>query len=32
VVARRVDFLGGPQRDESSGGEVIPFEPALATG
>ncbi|MEN3342388.1 MAG: single-strand DNA-binding protein [Actinomycetota bacterium] len=32
VVARRVDFRGGPQRDESSGGEVIPFEPAIATG
>ena len=31
VVARRVDFLGGPQREESAGGEVIPFEAAAAT-
>jgi single-strand DNA-binding protein len=30
VVARRVDFLGGPQRD-GAGGEVIPFEAAAAT-
>jgi single-strand DNA-binding protein len=28
VVARSVEFLGGPQRDE--GAEVIPFEPAAA--
>ena len=31
IVARRIDFLGGPQRDESTGGEVIPFEAAAAT-
>jgi single-strand DNA-binding protein len=31
VVARRVDFLGGPQRDDRTGGEVIPFETAAAT-
>ncbi len=31
VVARRVDFLGGPQRDENAAGEVIPFEAAAAT-
>ena len=31
VVARRVDFLGGPERDEGAGGEVIPFEAAAAT-
>lgn len=36
VVARRVDFLGGPQNDRSTGdegegGEVIPFEAAAAT-
>jgi single-strand DNA-binding protein len=29
VVARRVDFLGGPHRDEG-GAEVIPFEAAAA--
>jgi single-strand DNA-binding protein len=29
VVARRVEFLGGPEREE--GGEVIPFEPAAAS-
>lgn len=29
VVARRVEFLGGPRRDEP-GGEVIPFEAAAA--
>jgi len=29
VVARRVDFLGGPRRDEG-GAEVIPFEAAAA--
>ena len=28
VVARRVEFLGGPRSDE--GAEVIPFEPAAA--
>ncbi|HEY5058323.1 MAG TPA: single-stranded DNA-binding protein [Gaiellaceae bacterium] len=28
VVARRVEFLSGPEREE--GGEVIPFEPAAA--
>ena len=28
VVARRVEFLGGPRRDE--GAEVIPFEAAAA--
>ena len=30
VVARRVEFLGGPRSDE--GAEVIPFEPARAAG
>lgn len=30
VVARRVDFLGGPRRDEEAGGEVVPFEAASA--
>lgn len=30
VVARRVEFLGGPRRDEEPGGEVIPFEAASA--
>jgi len=29
VVARRVEFLGGPRRDDA-GGEVIPFEAAAA--
>jgi single-strand DNA-binding protein len=29
VVARRVDFLSGP-REEGSGGEVVPFEAAVA--
>ena len=29
VVARRVDFLGGPRRDEA-GAEIIPFEAAAA--
>jgi single-strand DNA-binding protein len=28
VVARRIDFLGGPSRDE--GAEIIPFEAAAA--
>jgi single-strand DNA-binding protein len=28
VVARRVEFLSGPEREE--GGEAIPFEPAAA--
>jgi single-strand DNA-binding protein len=31
VVAQRVDFLGGPRRDESDGAEVIPFETAAAS-
>ena len=33
VVARRVEFLGGPKRDEDEGegGEVIPFETAAAS-
>ncbi len=32
VVARQVDFLSGPQRDDAEGGgaEVIPFEAATA--
>ncbi|HKI91541.1 MAG TPA: single-stranded DNA-binding protein [Gaiellaceae bacterium] len=30
VVARRVEFLGGPRSGE--GAEVIPFEPAAAAG
>ena len=30
VVATRVDFLGGPRRDEEEGAEVIPFQPAAA--
>jgi single-strand DNA-binding protein len=32
LVARRVEFLGGPRRDETdeAGGEVIPFESAVA--
>jgi single-strand DNA-binding protein len=29
IVARKVDFLSGP-RDESSNGEVVPFEAAVA--
>jgi single-strand DNA-binding protein len=29
IVARKVDFLGGP-RAESSDGEVVPFEAAVA--
>ena len=29
IVARRVDFLSGP-REETSGAEVVPFEPAVA--
>jgi single-stranded DNA-binding protein len=29
LVARRVDFLSGP-RDDSSNGEVVPFEAAVA--
>jgi single-strand DNA-binding protein len=33
VVAQRVDFLGGPRDSEARGeGEVIPFEPAAASG
>jgi single-strand DNA-binding protein len=31
VVAHRVDFLGGPRRDESEGAEVIPFDTAAAS-
>src|ERR1700751_5201581 len=31
VVAQRVDFLGGPKREEGEGAEVIPFEPAAAS-
>jgi single-strand DNA-binding protein len=31
VVAQRVDFLGGPRREESEGAEVIPFETAAAS-
>ena len=31
VVAQRVDFLGGPRREEGEGAEVIPFEPAAAS-
>ena len=31
VVARRVEFLGGPRtQDEEAGGEVIPFEAPVA--
>jgi single-strand DNA-binding protein len=30
VVAQRVEFLGGPRRDENEGAEVIPFEAATA--
>jgi single-strand DNA-binding protein len=29
IVARRVEFLSAP-REESAGGEVVPFEPAVA--
>jgi single-strand DNA-binding protein len=28
VVARRVEFIGGPRREEEEGAEVIPFEAA----
>jgi single-strand DNA-binding protein len=31
VVAQRVDFLGGPRREEGEEAEVIPFEPAAAS-
>jgi single-strand DNA-binding protein len=31
VVAHRVDFLGGPRREEDEGAEVIPFETATAS-
>src|SRR5579862_9345914 len=31
VVAQRVDFLGGPKREEGEGAEVIPFETAAAS-
>ncbi len=30
VVARRVEFLGGPRHEEDAGGEVIPFEAPVA--
>ena len=30
VVARRVEFLGGPRREEERGAEVIPLEAATA--
>lgn len=30
VVANRVEFLGGPPRDEEPEGEVIPFEAAVS--
>jgi len=30
VVAQRVDFLGGPRREDGEGAEVIPFEAAAA--
>jgi single-strand DNA-binding protein len=30
VVALRVDFLGGPRREDEEGAEVIPFEAAAA--
>jgi single-strand DNA-binding protein len=28
IVARRIEFLGGPRRDDEGGAEVIPFETA----
>jgi len=31
VVGTRVDFLGGPQRENEEGAEVIPFETAAAS-
>src|ERR1700688_4087600 len=31
VVAKRVDFLGGPRRENEGGAEVIPFETAAAS-
>ena len=31
VVGQRVDFLGPPRRDDEEGGEVIPFEAAVAS-
>ena len=31
VVAKRVDFLGGPRRENEEGAEVIPFEAAAAS-
>ena len=31
VVAKRVDFLGGPRRESEEGAEVIPFEAAAAS-
>ena len=30
IVARRVGFLGGGSREETSNGEVVPFEAAVA--
>ena len=30
VVAHRIEFLGGPRSAESEGGEVVPFEAAVA--
>jgi single-strand DNA-binding protein len=31
VVAKRVEFLGGPRRENEEGAEVIPFETAAAS-
>ena len=31
VVAKRVDFLGGPRRENEDGAEMIPFEAAAAS-
>ena len=31
VVATRVDFLGGPRREDGEGADVIPFEAAAAS-
>jgi single-strand DNA-binding protein len=30
IVARRVEFLSGPREESSNGGEVVPFEAAVA--
>jgi single-strand DNA-binding protein len=30
VVARRIEFIGGPRRDDRESAEVIPFEAAAA--